>query len=215
MPLTDAIRLALSEPLDESVVKVRDQAGQKLSYVEGWYAIAQANAVFGFDGWTLETLETRQVQEEHRDNAKGKPMWYVGYTCRVRIEALGVVRDGCGAGSGIDADKFRAHESAVKEAETDAMKRALRTFGYRFGLALYDKAQANVTRRGKPKGASLSNGKATTVRDKAMAAWEALGADPRDFDAFVSEHGETLAFSAIAQATKEGISLSEAVRAHA
>ena len=37
-----------------------------------------------------------------------------------------------------------AHEGAIKEAETDAMKRALMTFGNPFGLALYDKAQVNV-----------------------------------------------------------------------
>lgn len=49
-----------------------------------------------------------------------------------------------GAGHGIDADLGLAHESAVKEAETDAMKRCLMTFGNPFGLALYDKTQANV-----------------------------------------------------------------------
>ena len=36
-----------------------------------------------------------------------------------------------------------AHESAIKEAETDAMKRALRSFGNTFGLALYDKNVAD------------------------------------------------------------------------
>jgi DNA repair and recombination protein RAD52 len=41
-------------------------------------------------------------------------------------------------------DLGQAHESAIKEAETDAMKRALMTFGNPFGLALYDKEQANV-----------------------------------------------------------------------
>jgi len=35
-------------------------------------------------------------------------------------------------------------ESAVKEAETDALKRALRSYGNTFGLALYDKSQSNV-----------------------------------------------------------------------
>src|SRR3546814_4942354 len=38
----------------------------------------------------------------------------------------------------------QAHESAIKESETDAMKRALMTFGNQFGLALYDKTRANV-----------------------------------------------------------------------
>jgi recombination DNA repair RAD52 pathway protein len=37
-----------------------------------------------------------------------------------------------------------AHESASKEAVTDALKRTLRTFGNPFGLALYDKSRENV-----------------------------------------------------------------------
>ena len=43
-----------------------------------------------------------------------------------------------------------AHESAVKEAESDAMKRALMTFGNHFGLALYDKEQSNVEHKPDP-----------------------------------------------------------------
>jgi hypothetical protein len=38
-----------------------------------------------------------------------------------------------------------AHESAIKEAETDAMKRALVTFGNPFGLALYGRSQRQVS----------------------------------------------------------------------
>src|SRR6185295_18588121 len=37
-------------------------------------------------------------------------------------------------------------EMALKGAETDATKRALATFGNPFGLALYDKEHAGVTR---------------------------------------------------------------------
>jgi recombination DNA repair RAD52 pathway protein len=55
-----------------------------------------------------------------------------------------VIREGIGTGHGIDRDLGQAHESAVKEAETDAMKRALSTFGSQFGLALYDKQQRDV-----------------------------------------------------------------------
>jgi hypothetical protein len=40
-----------------------------------------------------------------------------------------------------------AHEAAIKEAETDAMKRALATFGNPFGLALYDRERRGVTGR--------------------------------------------------------------------
>jgi hypothetical protein len=61
-----------------------------------------------------------------------------------------VIREGSGAGHGIDADLGQAHESALKEAETDAMKRALMTFGNPFGLALYDKQQREVTSSAAP-----------------------------------------------------------------
>ena len=81
-----------------------------------------------------------------------KPGWGVSYITRVRIRlgnqaggAPTLVREGSGAGHGIDVDLGLAHESALKEAETDAMKRALMTFGNPFGLALYDKQQRQVT----------------------------------------------------------------------
>jgi hypothetical protein len=44
-----------------------------------------------------------------------------------------------------------AHESALKEAETDATKRALTTFGNLFGLALYDREQTGVRRAPRPR----------------------------------------------------------------
>jgi len=204
----------LIEPLDENAVKTREQSGVRLSYVEGWYVLEQANLCFGFDGWSSETLDIRQVQEEQKLGSRPKPgdepKWYVGYTARVRVSALGIVRDGCGAGSGIDRDLFRAHESAVKEAETDALKRAFRSFGYRFGLALYDKTQSNVTKNGKKKAAKLSEG--NHVDDKAKATYEKIGGRPGDFDAFVSEHGKRLAYGAIAKSFDQGIDLDSAVR---
>ena len=66
------------------------------------------------------------------------------YTARVRITVGDVIREDFGAGHGYDRDLGLAHESAIKEAISDAMKRALKSFGYPFGLALYDKEQANV-----------------------------------------------------------------------
>lgn len=139
---------ALSANLSREHVKTRAQAGRNLSYIEGWHAIAEANRIFGYDGWTRELVETKCVSE--RERRIGKPPyekegWGVSYTARVRVTVGGVVREGVGAGHGIDADLGQAHESAIKEAETDAMKRALMTFGNPFGLALYDKTQAGVS----------------------------------------------------------------------
>lgn len=140
----------LKAPLAQSAVKSRSQAGRSLSYIEGWHAIAEANRIFGFDAWDRETVELRQLGDPREIDGK----WRIAYMARVRVtvrawdpgafQGRDIVRDGCGYGSGIDRDLGQAHESALKEAETDAMKRALMTFGNPFGLALYDKDQRNV-----------------------------------------------------------------------
>jgi DNA repair and recombination protein RAD52 len=135
----------LAKPLSKSFVKSREQGGRQVSYVEGWHAIAEANMIFGFDGWSRQTIEIKCVSEGPREIGKSKmPGFGVSYIARVRILVGDTIRDGCGTGHGIDRDLGQAHESAIKEAETDAMKRALMTFGNPFGLALYDKTQANV-----------------------------------------------------------------------
>lgn len=135
----------LRAPLAKSHVKSRKQGGTSVSYIEGWHAIAEANRIFGFDGWSRENVEIKCVSESPREIGKAKhPGFGVTYIARVKVTVDGVTREGCGAGHGIDRDLGQAHESAIKEAETDAMKRALMTFGNPFGLALYDKAQTNV-----------------------------------------------------------------------
>jgi hypothetical protein len=113
--------------------------------------ISEANRIFGFDGWQRQTIAVRCVAQAERTIGRDqKPGWGVTYTARVRVTVTAgglppLIREGSGAGHGIDVDLGHAHESALKEAETDAMKRALMTFGNPFGLALYDKAQRQVS----------------------------------------------------------------------
>lgn len=145
MSFSDEAKQALSAKLSPTHVKAREQGGRKVSYIEGWHVIAEANRIFGFDRWTRETMDIKCVSEKEREIGQNKaPGWGVTYTCKVRVIVDGVAREGCGAGHGIDRDLGQAHESALKEAETDAMKRAFMTFGNPFGLALYDKTQASV-----------------------------------------------------------------------
>lgn len=126
---------ALLEPLNRKHVKSRSGGGNRqLSYIEGWHAIAEANRIFGFGGWTSETLQMECVCMEGT----------ISYIAKVRVTVEGISREGWGAGHGRGGSVGDKHESAVKEAETDARKRALMTFGNQFGLALYDKEQANV-----------------------------------------------------------------------
>ncbi len=136
---------ALSAPLSRDHVKTRSQSGRNLSYIEGWVAIKEANRIFGFDAWSRQTLDLKCVSEYERPIGAAKvPGWGVTYIATVRITLGDLIREGSGTGHGIDRDKGQAHESALKEAETDAMKRALMTFGNPFGLALYDKEQTEV-----------------------------------------------------------------------
>ena len=122
-------------PLDRKHVKTRSGGGNRqLSYIEGWHAIAEANRIFGFDAWSSETLQMECVCMEGT----------ISYIAKVRVTVEGISREGWGAGHGRSGSVGDKHESAVKEAETDARKRALMTFGNQFGLALYDKEQANV-----------------------------------------------------------------------
>jgi hypothetical protein len=150
---------ALSAPLDRALVSSREQGRSKVNYLQSWVVISEANRIFGFDGWQRQTLFSRCIaQAERLIGARGtgreqKSGWGVTYIARVRITVcVGgqglLIREGTGAGHGIDTDLGLAHESAIKEAETDAMKRALMTFGNPFGLALYDKSQRQVSGNG-------------------------------------------------------------------
>ena len=70
------------------------------------------------------------------------------YIARVRVKVragdMTIIREGCGTGQGDASTPGEAHEIALKSAETDATKRALATFGNRFGLALYDRDRSGV-----------------------------------------------------------------------
>lgn len=186
MTLTTEQNALLAAKLDRTVIKGRKQAGREVSYLEGWHVIDEANRIFGFGGWERHTLYCMEVSRQERGiGSPPKPGFKVGYEAKVRIVAGGVVRDGTGHGSGIATDLFDAIESAAKEAETDAMKRAFVTFGNQFGLALYDKTQEGVAEPEPPPrkpAATATNGaapapvKVLSELDKALAAIEANSA---------------------------------------
>ena len=123
----------LNQPILAANVKEREAGwggkDNQLAYVEGYHVIAEANRIFGFGGWSSETIETTCVQNEPRA---------VSYIAKVRITVGDVIREGTGAGHGNQSNHGNNHESAIKEAETDARKRAFMQFGNQFGLSLYN-----------------------------------------------------------------------------
>lgn len=152
----------LNDKLDKKHVKPAKQYGPKGDYVEGWHAIAEANRIFGFGEWSYTLMACTCVFQGPREiGSQKKPGFGVTYTATVRVMVGEVSREDVGAGHGYDVDCGLAHESAIKEAVTDALKRALRTFGNPFGLALYDKSRENV---GTPEG-DAKGGKDTSQDD--------------------------------------------------
>jgi len=172
---------ALSAPLDRARICFREQGRGRVNYLQGWVLIEEANRIFGHDGWQRQTLSCQCVTEAKRligSKSEGRPQkegWGVTYIARVRITVhVGdrglLIREGTGAGHGIDVDLGLAHESAIKEAETDAMKRALVTFGNPFGLALYDRSQRQVSGAPAPQAGQLPAHAANGVVRRPQAA---------------------------------------------
>src|SRR5262249_37425633 len=96
--------------------------------------VSEANRIFGFDGWSRETTESRCVLAREI-----RGTFVAIYVAKVRITVRAgkttvVVREGHGSGEGRGGSPGDVHDIALKAAET---KRALATFGKPFGLELY------------------------------------------------------------------------------
>jgi DNA repair and recombination protein RAD52 len=182
----------LSAPLSRAHIKTRSQAGRSLSYIEGWWAISEANRIFGFDGWHRETVDIVKLGEPREVDGK----WRVSFMAKVRITVGAIVREGCGYGSGISKDLGDAYESALKESETDAMKRAFMTFGNPFGLALYDKEQNGVESDPKPstQPAPAQSDTARKAKEWAQAALKNLQVfTPAEFETWHRKNRDSVA----------------------
>ena len=105
-----------------------------LRYLEGWRAIEQANAVFGHDGWGAEVV----------GEVAYRPLPSRGATATLPPAST---RRPCGSPPGRQPHSdvgttvarnqaTEEHATTSKAATTDALKRALRHFGARFGNGL-------------------------------------------------------------------------------
>jgi DNA recombination protein Rad52 len=191
MAFDDTQVQALTAKLSVKHVRTRQEGNLALSYIEGWHAIAEANRIFGYDAWDRETVEAKCVWEGTSSGLKS-----CSYIARVRVRVRAgdtlVVREGSGSGHGVGLTPGAAHESALKEAETDAMKRALTTFGNPFGLALYDKEKKAVTRSRKPSSDSRSQHQDLWVVRSPRGRPVASYSDPREFCSNIRSRVEAL-----------------------
>jgi DNA recombination protein Rad52 len=143
----EATVIALTQQLARDRVRQRQgRGGGQFSYLETHDVKRTANAIFGFDGWgyrIVELVELAAVEVESR-NRQG---WHVGYRCTVEVHVSGAPpTQGVGFGDGVEygpGARVTACELAVKEAESDGLKRAFVRFGDQFGLSLYGKDDAD------------------------------------------------------------------------
>jgi DNA repair and recombination protein RAD52 len=120
-------------------------SGQKVHYLAAEKVINLANEVFGFNGWSsaIQNIQIDFVDE----NQSGKISLGLSVIVRVTLKD-GTFHEDVGYGHIENCKgKAAAFEKAKKEGTTDALKRALRTFGNILGNCIYDKEfLAKVTR---------------------------------------------------------------------
>jgi DNA repair and recombination protein RAD52 len=112
-------------------------SGQKVHYLAAEKVINLANEVFGFNGWSsaIQNIQIDFVDE----NQSGRISLGLSVIVRVTLKD-GTFHEDVGYGHIENCKgKAAAFEKAKKEGTTDALKRALRTFGNILGNCIYDK----------------------------------------------------------------------------
>ena len=182
--LSPAVTQKLSEPLDPSLVSRRKGRGNRhFAYVEGRTAIDQANRIFGFGGWGHEVVgEVALRVIENLDPKTGEVRRIRAYSATVRVTVAGAPSRTDVGFHTVAEENGEGHETACKGAVTDAMKRALRTFGDQFGNALYGEQPA----AGQPaKRAGADDSLAPSLRKKLVELGVEQGFDEEQLHAAV------------------------------
>ena len=145
--LSPAVTNALSQPIDPALVSQRKGrgGGRTFDYLEGHAVIDQANRVFGYGGWGYELVGDVTLRRiEAVDSQTGEITVSQGYSAPVRVTVAGALpRTDIGVHP-VAEDNLDGHDTAMKGAVTDGMKRAFRSFGCQFGNAFYgDQSTSN------------------------------------------------------------------------
>ena len=149
--LSPAVTQALGQPLDPALASQRKgRAGRSYDYLEGHVVIEQANRIFGFGGWGYELAGDVTLRRiETVDTQTGEVKVSLGYSAPVRVTVAGALpRTDLGVHP-VAEDTLDGHDTAMKGAVTDGMKRAFRSFGVQFGNGFYGD-QPQVSNRSQP-----------------------------------------------------------------
>ena len=137
--LSPAVTQALGQPLDPALASQRKgRAGRSYDYLEGHVVIEQANRIFGYGGWGYELVGDVTLRRTETVNPQtGEVKVEQGYSAPVRVTVAGALpRTDLGVHP-VAEDTLDGHDTAMKGAVTDGMKRAFRSFGVQFGNGFY------------------------------------------------------------------------------
>ena len=137
--LSPAVTQALGQPLEPALVSQRKgRGGKSFDYLEGHAVIDQANLIFGYGGWGYELVGDVTLRRIETVNPQtGEVKVEQGYSAPVRVSVAGALpRTDLGVHP-VAEDNFDGHDTAMKAAVTDGMKRAFRSFGVQFGNGFY------------------------------------------------------------------------------
>ncbi|PBC72350.1 MULTISPECIES: Rad52/Rad22 family DNA repair protein [unclassified Streptomyces] len=120
---------------------------QGQSYVEAWDVRRHLIRIFGFGGFSIETLSLDLVSQQEIKPGR----WTVVYRAQVRLTVYAAdgreithFEDGA-AGDAINQPKLGdAHDMAMKTALSQALKRCAVNLGDQFGLGLYNGGKSDA-----------------------------------------------------------------------
>ena len=137
--LPPVVTRALAQPLDLGLVSQRrGRAGMVYHYLEGHTVIDQANLIFGHGGWGYELVGNVTLRQmETVDSRTGEVKISSAYSAPVRVTVAGAPSRTDVGFHAVAEETHEGHDTALKGAVTDGMKRALRSFGVQFGNGLY------------------------------------------------------------------------------
>ena len=133
------------EVLTKAINPKRVLVAQGQSHLPAFDVEAHLTRVFGFEGWDREITQLWLVHETEAEKG-GRTGWTVTYGCKLRLTVRdpegNVVKvvDGCATGSANNLpSRGDAHDFAMKNADSYALKRCAKALGDQFGLSLYNK----------------------------------------------------------------------------
>jgi Rad52/22 family double-strand break repair protein len=128
------------------------------SHLAGWDVKAHLTRIFGFEGWdkkirSVELVFEDAVKDAVKKDKDGNPRigWWVTYRCLmtlvIRDPQGNVVREIDGAATGSaenQPQRGEAHDLALKNSVTYALKVCATDLGDQFGLSLYNNGQTSA-----------------------------------------------------------------------